>query len=75
MTIATDMLAKYMAAEQAILEGKDVRIGDRSLAMEDLESVRAGRREWEKRVSAENAAVAGASSFGGLTFYNARLDR
>lgn len=75
MTIATDMLAKYLAAEQAILEGKEVRLGDRSLRMEDLPSVRAGRAEWERRVAAEQASAAGVRTVGGLTFFNARLDR
>jgi hypothetical protein len=68
MTIATDMLAKYIAAEMAVLEGKEVTFGDRKLRMEDLPSVIAGRREWEGRVAQEARVVAGAPSIGGLSF-------
>jgi hypothetical protein len=63
-----EMLAKYMTAEAAILEGKEVRLGDRILRMEDLAAVRAGRQEWERKVSSEQAAAAGAPRIGGLTF-------
>ncbi len=70
MTTATDMLAKYLAAEAAILEGKEVRFGERILRMEDLNRVIAGRQEWEARVQAENARAGGAArqSIGGATF-------
>jgi hypothetical protein len=68
MTAATTMLAKYMTAEAAILEGKEVRFGDRTLRMEDLQEVRAGRLEWEQRVAAETALGAGRPTFGGLGF-------
>lgn len=68
MSTATDMLAKYLAAEQAILEGKEVRLGDRLLKMEDLPNVIAGRREWEQRVSAESVTTARAPKIGGMTF-------
>ena len=53
MTTATDMLAKYLAAEAAVLEGKEVSLGDRKLRMEDLASITAGRKEWERRVQQE----------------------
>lgn len=66
MTIANDMLQKYLAAELALLEGKEARFGDRSLRMEDLEQIREGRKEWERRVAAESARAAGGATFGGL---------
>lgn len=76
MSAATDMLAKYLAAEQAILEGKEARLGDRMLRMEDLAEVRNGRKEWETRVAAEARAASGAgNAIGGATFSVARLDR
>ena len=53
MTIATDMLTAYMNAEKALLLGKTVRFGDRILTQEDIQLVQAGRREWERRVMAE----------------------
>lgn len=68
MTTATDMLAKYMTAEAAVLEGKEVHLGDRRLRMEDLNMVQAGRREWERRVAQENASSAGAPTIGGIGF-------
>jgi hypothetical protein len=66
MTPAATILAKYMTAEAAILEGKEVRFGDRTLRMEDLAEVRAGRQEWEQRVSSESAQAAGRPTFAGL---------
>ena len=68
MTVATEMLAKYITAEAAILEGKEVRFADRTLRMDDLDLVRAGRKEWEARVAAEAALAAGRPTFGGLSF-------
>lgn len=68
MTIATDMFAKYLAAEAAILEGKEVHLGDRRLRMEDLNMVIAGRREWERRVAQEGASAAGVPTIGGIGF-------
>ncbi len=75
MTTATDMLAKYLTAEQAILEGKEARMGDRVLRMEDLAEIRKGRQEWEARVANEQAQAAGVPGSGGIRFLNARLDR
>lgn len=74
-----DMLAAYLAAEQALLAGgKSVRFNDgnvdRMLTREDLEWVQKGRREWETRVAAAARAAAGAPTFGGLGFSVARLD-
>lgn len=66
MSTATDMLTKYMVAEGALLEGKEVQFGDRRLKMEDLPNIIAGRREWEQRVAAENAAANKAPTLGGL---------
>lgn len=73
MTIATDMLAKYLAAEAAILEGKEVKLGDRTLRMEDLGEVITGRKEWQQAVSRETAAAKRAPSIGGLSFALARF--
>jgi len=74
MTAASDMLAKYLAAEQAILEGKEARWADRVLRMEDLAEIRRGRQEWEARVQAESRQSAAAPSLGGAAFSLARLD-
>lgn len=66
MTTATDMLAKYLTAEQAVLEGKDVSFGDRRLGMVDLPDIRAGRKEWENRVAQESMASSRVQQIGGL---------
>ena len=73
MTIATDMLAKYLAAEAAILEGKEVKLGDRTLRMEDLGSVITGRKEWQQAANREITAAGRTPSIGGLGFALARF--
>ncbi len=76
MTTATDMLAKYLAAEQAILEGKSVEFNGRKLGYEDLAEIRAGRMEWESRVKAEQTpASLKSKQIGGLNVAQARFDQ
>lgn len=69
---AQTMAAAYLAAEQAILEGKEVRLGgaglDRWLRHEDLDMVRAGRQEWERRVTTLQASADSRPTFGGLSY-------
>jgi hypothetical protein len=69
---AQAMVTAYLSAEQAILQGKEVRLGgaglDRWLRQEDLDMVRAGRQEWERRVVALQAANDRRPSFGGLGY-------
>jgi hypothetical protein len=74
MSTATDMLAAYMAAEAAVLLGKEATIGDRKFRYEDLQAIRDGRKEWEVKVAAENKSAAKTPTIGGLTFKHARLD-
>ncbi len=52
---AAEMVALYIQAEQSVLKGKSVRMGDRMLGKEDLGEIRAGRKEWE----AKDARIAG----------------
>jgi hypothetical protein len=63
MSVATDMLAKYLEAEIALLAGKTTRINtggtDRWLTLEDLDKIIAGRKEWERRVQIEEAKASG----------------
>ncbi|NYE62198.1 hypothetical protein FHW58_003413 [Duganella sp. 1224] len=68
MSAATEMLAKYLTAEAAILEGKEVSFGERKLRMEDLDMVIAGRKDWEAKVAAEAANAAGRPTVGGVAF-------
>jgi hypothetical protein len=69
---AQSMVTAYLAAEQAILQGKEVRLGgsgvDRFLRHEDLQMVRQGRQEWERRVTTLQASAAAAPTFGGLGY-------
>lgn len=67
MSTATDMLAKYLAAETAILDGQEVRFGDRSLKMVNLPEIQQGRKEWEQRVAAETARTNHAPMIGGMS--------
>jgi hypothetical protein len=59
MSTATEMLQKYLDAEAALLEGKEVRFGNRLLTMENLGEIRKGRQEWEQRISGEAGRAAG----------------
>lgn len=61
---AQEMVDKYIAAEAAILEGKTITFEGQTLSREDLDKVRTGRREWERRVAAEsNGARHGLARF------------
>lgn len=66
MSTATDMLAKYIAAEEAVLKGQSYQLstgtGSRMLTRANLREIREGRREWERRVAGERAASQGGSS-------------
>lgn len=59
MSIATQMLDAYLAAELALLKGQSFRFGDKMLTRANLAEVVAERKNWERRVSAEAAAAAG----------------
>ena len=71
---AQAMLAKYIEAEAAVLEGKSVRLGtggagiDRQWTSEDLPEIRKGRQEWERKVAAAQSAAAGVARLGGIGF-------
>lgn len=69
---AQAMVAMYVAAEQQLLAGKEVRLGgpgiDRWHRMEDLGEIRAGRKEWEAKVAALQNTSADVPTFGGLRF-------
>ncbi len=69
-TTAQTMLQSYLDAETAILAGQSVRMGERMLTMADLNMVQAGRREWEGKVAAENAAASGQSSLYALADFS-----
>ena len=53
MTTATEMLNLYIEAEKAVLSGKEYMMNGRRLVREDLNMIREGRQEWERKVNAE----------------------
>lgn len=59
MTTSQQMLERYIDAELAVLDGRSVTMGGRNLTMENLQQIREGRMEWERRVAAESNAAAG----------------
>lgn len=59
MTTSKQMLDKYIEAELAVLDGRSITFGGRTLTMVDLAQIRTGRQEWERRVNAETQAAIG----------------
>lgn len=78
MSTASERLARYIAAETAILEGQEVRMegpsGYKVWRGADLAEIRAAIEGLQRDVAAENAAVVGAPTIGGLTFSRFRMD-
>jgi len=66
------MLDAYLAAELAVLAGKEARLSingvDRVVRREDLDMIRAGRQEWERKVAGMAAAAARRPTIGGLGY-------
>lgn len=63
MSTATDMLARYLEAEAAVLKGLSFRMADGSvLTRANLPEIIDGRKEWERRVAQEQAAANGVDS-------------
>lgn len=61
-TQAETMVDLYIDAEMAVLAGKSVQFGGRTLTMENLGQIREGRKEWERRVAAEVVRAHGGNS-------------
>lgn len=68
MTTAAEMVAKYMEAEANVLAGKSITFQGRSMSMENLQEIRAGRREWEARVAQQSRVASCRPSIGGMSF-------
>lgn len=47
---ARGMIALYTTAETEVLAGKSFSILGQSVSYEDLDKIRAGRQEWEKKL-------------------------
>ena len=61
-TQAQQMVERYIEAEMAVLDGKEIQFGGRTLTMENLNQIREGRKEWERRVNAESVRARGGNS-------------
>jgi len=60
MSTATDMRDRYLEAELAILAGQTIEFGGKRLTMADLATIQAGRKDWERRIAAEQGGRTGA---------------
>ncbi|WP_426214710.1 primosomal replication protein PriB/PriC domain protein [Pseudomonas sp. DWRC2-2] len=60
---AQEMLDQYLEAEAAILLGKTTVFNGRTHTMAELPQIQAGRREWERRVNAQQAAAQGSPGY------------
>jgi len=56
---AQQILERYITAEQEVLEGRTVSFGGRTLTMVDLSEIRAGRKEWERKIASLKRAASG----------------
>jgi hypothetical protein len=56
---ASDMLDLYIQAEKDVLEGKSTTMNGRTMSMENLQEIRDGRKEWERRVLRAASVAAG----------------
>ncbi|WP_444958098.1 primosomal replication protein PriB/PriC domain protein [Microbulbifer sp. ZKSA002] len=54
-----EMVDLYIEAEIDVLAGKTTVINGRQFTAENLQEIRAGRQEWERRATAETLKAAG----------------
>ncbi|MGB1560796.1 MAG: hypothetical protein ACPHN2_04780 [Sinimarinibacterium flocculans] len=66
MSTNSDLLTKYLAAEEAILDGQSYTHNGRSLTMADLRWVQAERKRLQRIVDVENGT--GGGGFKAATF-------
>lgn len=59
MSFATDQVARLQAAYAAVLDGQEVRFGERMLRSADAEWISAELDKWMRRAAAEQVAAAG----------------
>ena len=59
MSIATDMLNAYIAAEIAVTQFQEGTLNGRRVTRADLAEIRKGRSEWQRIVDSENRQIAG----------------
>jgi hypothetical protein len=69
------MLAKYLEAEMAVLAGKTITFQGRSMGMENLNEIRAGRKEWEQKAAQQAGRAVCRPTIGGMPFSVASFNR
>lgn len=70
MSTATIMYDLYIQAEKDVLEGKTIQMDGSTMTLEDIDKIRAGRREWEIRVGMETATAAGQTTLYSLSDFS-----
>jgi len=70
MSLATDMVDLYIQAEKDVLEGKTVQMDGRTMTLEDIGSIRRGRKEWEDRAASEGIVASKQSSLYALADFS-----
>lgn len=78
LTQAQTILDQYIAAETAVLEGKEISFAtggsDRRWRSEDLAEIRKGRQEWQNTVNSLTARTTATPTFGGTGYSLARFN-
>lgn len=59
MPTSQEMYELYLAAEQAVLRGQTVRLGERWLSLPDLQWIIEGRKYWERQAARERYGAMG----------------
>lgn len=52
--VIEQMIGAYLAAELDVLAGKTVVLNGKTMTTENLNEIRLGRQEWERRLNAVN---------------------
>lgn len=68
MSTASELLTLYIEAEKKILKGQTVEFSGRRLTFADLNTIRAERKDLERRVFAEEQAAKGRKTHSWATF-------
>lgn len=63
MSLEQEMLDLYIQAEKDVLAGKNITFRGEQMGLEDLDKIRAGRIEWERKVNALPSSGSGNRSY------------
>ena len=62
-TDIANIVQQYIDAELAVLQGKPITFNGQQMTMENLSSIVAGRKEWERRLSNYDRAERGGAPY------------